>query len=571
MQNKVILNAYPDSIGGNLSVLIDFLEKNNFKQAFDYLYLLPTLFNSDLDRGFSIIDYNLNQSLAKKEDVNRLADLGIKLKLDIVLNHLSVASPQFQDLLQKGDKSLYKDFFIDWNSFWKNNGTMGVDEIIEPKKKHLQKLFMRKDGLPILEVNFPDGSKRPYWNTFYQKIIPNKIQPYELDDIFDSDDEKQFVTRVVNEAIDRNGNIDEVDFLNLSAKKNEILHIVHQKCSYLGQMDLNANSKLVWEFYEDCIKRLASYGCSILRLDAFAYLHKSVGETNFFNKPGTWEYLDRFKSIATDYKLHLLPEIHAEYGSKTHEEVSNKGFLIYDFFLPGLIVYSIEFKDNKPLLRWVNELIKKKYNTVNMLGCHDGIPILDLKGKEVDGVYCEGLLSDEQIEDVITLILKRGGKVKNLFDAKGKKISYYQVNVTYFSALGECEKKLLLARAIQLFFPGTPQVWYLDLFAGKNDYAAVKRAGVGSHKEINRTNLSHDNINRGLEKEIVKKQIELIKLRNRLDVFNGKLSLENTDNTILNFTWKLGDDFAKLEVNLSTLRFCVSYTENGKLNRTVYN
>ena len=29
---------------------------------------------------------------------------------------------------------------------------------------------------------------------------------------------------------------------------------------------------------------------------------------------------------------------------------------------------------------------------------------------------------------------------------------------------------MLLARAIQLFTPGKPQVWYLDLFAGRNDH-----------------------------------------------------------------------------------------------------
>lgn len=51
---------------------------------------------------------------------------------------------------------------------------------------------------------------------------------------------------------------------------------------------------------------------------------------------------------------------------------------------------------------------------------------------------------------------------------------YYQVNCTYFSALGESDRKMLLARALQIFMPGKPQVWYLDLFAGKNDIDAVK-------------------------------------------------------------------------------------------------
>jgi hypothetical protein len=37
-------------------------------------------------------------------------------------------------------------------------------------------------------------------------------------------------------------------------------------------MDVNASSPLVWDFYEETLLR--SYGCNILRLDAFAYLHK---------------------------------------------------------------------------------------------------------------------------------------------------------------------------------------------------------------------------------------------------------------------------------------------------------
>ena len=90
---------------------------------------------------------------------------------------------------------------------------------------------------------------------------------------------------------------------------------------------------------------------------------------------------------------------------------------------------------------------------------------------------------------VIDEIMDRGGRVKNLYGPDGKKISYYQINATFFSALGEDERKLRLARAIQMFMPGLPQVWYLDLFAGKNDYAAADAGGAAGHKEINRTTL----------------------------------------------------------------------------------
>ena len=67
--------------------------------------------------GFSIIDYNLNKDLVSEQDLKALEKLNIQLKFDIVLNHLSVASPQFKDLLKNGKDSKYKDFFINWNTF----------------------------------------------------------------------------------------------------------------------------------------------------------------------------------------------------------------------------------------------------------------------------------------------------------------------------------------------------------------------------------------------------------------------------------------------------------------------
>ena len=47
---------------------------------------------------------------------------------------------------------------------------MGESDHVVPHKEHLDKLFMRKPGLPILKVRFPDGSLQAYWNTFYQKV-----------------------------------------------------------------------------------------------------------------------------------------------------------------------------------------------------------------------------------------------------------------------------------------------------------------------------------------------------------------------------------------------------------------
>ena len=562
--NGVMLNAYPDSIGSNMSDLIKMLQLPAFENTFSLFYVLPTFFNSDLDRGFSVIDYNINEELVDKKDLAALQELAINLKFDIVLNHLSVASPQFQDMLKNGEASKFKDFFINWNEFWKGHGELNDDGIIIPKKEHLDKLFMRKSGLPILKVLFPDGSERPYWNTFYQKITLEKLTVADLKLVKNINAEAAaIICKRVNAAIAENQDIQSIDFGEWSNQKAAILQIVKQKRSYLGQMDVNAKSPLVWEFYEEVLAKVKGFGCQILRLDAFAYLHKAVGETNFFNKPGTWDYLAKINDIAKQNDLLLLPEIHAEYGLHLHDEVAKEGYMIYDFFLPGLLIHAIEKGTNRALLKWANEIIDKGFKTVNMLGCHDGIPVLDLKGKEINGVYQKGLLENEEIEEMMDLILARGGRVKNLYGADGKKIGYYQVNATYFSALGESEKKLLLARAIQLFMPGTPQVWYLDIFAGTNDYQAADAAGTGGHKEINRTALSLEDIEAGLKKEVVLKQLELIRLRNTSKAFLGTVEFPSTSEEEIRIIWRHEGEFVELNGNLQTHEFFVEYSERN--------
>ena len=551
ISNGVMFNAYPDSIGSKLSDTIELFQRPEFKNAFSLFYVLPTFFNSDLDRGFSIIDYNLNKELVSKSDLKALKDLNIELKFDIVLNHLSVASPQFKDLIKNGEQSKYKDFFINWNNFWEGNATMGNDGIMIPHKAFLDKLFMRKSGLPVLQVPFPDESVKPYWNTFYQKVTSNKINLSKLESILEeSNEDVSSLCDRINKAIDEEEDLATIDFGKYANQKSQVLHHIYMNSTFLGQMDVNAKSDLIWEFYQETLEKVSSYGGKILRLDAFAYLHKQVGETNFFNTPGTWNYLSKIKNIADEHDLMLLPEIHAEYGVKLHEEVAEEGYFIYDFFLPGLTIHTLESKNNSALLKWIHEIVDKKYKTVNMLGCHDGIPVLDLKGKEVNGAYNKGLLEDKEIENIMTTILNRGGRVKNLYDAEGNKISYYQVNATYFSALDENETKLLMARAIQMFMPGIPQIWYLDLFAGKNDYEAADKAGSGGHKEINRTNLSLEQINEGLQKEIVLKQLALIRFRNTCKAFSGKIKVNSSGLNKIDISWSFEGEEATLFIDL---------------------
>lgn len=486
-----ILNAYPDSLGGELSQAAAFLREPEVKGAFTSFYILPSLFHSDLDRGFSVIDYGIDEAVAKPEDLQAIQALEVDLKLDFVLNHLSVQSPQFQDLLARGEDSEYRDFFIDWNRFWAGCGEKNAQGVIEPRPEYIRDMFFRKPGLPLLMVEFADGAMKPYWNTFYQQV-----------------------------ETDGQG-----------------------KKRYLGQMDLNIQSPLVQDFYRQTLAQLAGYGAKIVRLDAFAYAHKAAGARNFLNEPGTWDFLGQIADMAKPYGTALLPEIHASYEEGTYRSVAEAGYMVYDFFLPGLILDAFEQRNGAWLARWANEIIVQKLRTVNMLGCHDGIPVLDLKG----------LLPEERIQGLIDTLVQRGGFVKDLHGAKNV---YYQVNASYYSALGEDEQRLLLARAIQLFMPGRPQVWYLDLFAGKNDYEAMKRAGAGGHKEINRTNLTKDHMAEMLKEPVVQKQLELLRLRAECPAFHpGARITAECEGSFLSIQWEHEGSKIKLTADLSSYTF----------------
>lgn len=549
--NGPMLNAYPDSMGGTLRDIAAALADERVRGAFQAFYILPSVFNTDLDRGFSIIDYALNELYAGQEDLDAIAALGMKLKLDFVLNHASVLSPQFQDLLKNGESSRYKDFFIDWNAFWQGKGEMTEEGYIKPDQSYIKDMFFRKPGLPILMVRMPDGSKKPYWNTFYQQV--DYPRP-DAQDVMRATGLQYAsaaeLSGLIAAGLDRGDSLDALALGRYEAQRGAVTELMEAGCKYLGQMDLNIKSPLVWEHYEKTLDLLAGYGASIVRLDAFAYAPKEPGARNFLNDPGTWELLEKLDGLAKQRNLALLPEIHASYAEGIYSVLAQKGYMVYDFFLPGLVLDMFERRSAEMLVKWANELTQGGIRTVNMLGCHDGIPLLDLKG----------LLPDERIQALIDTVVARGGYIKNLH---GQKNVYYQVNATYFSALGEDERRMLLARAVQLFMPGKPQVWYLDLFAGKNDHEAVARAGAGGHKEINRTNLSGAQVSEGLEREVTAKQLELMRFRNTFPAFgfDAQASFDMPTPDGLTICWHNNGHAARLDADLTSLAFTVTGTD----------
>jgi len=546
--NGVMLNAYPDSLGDTLNDMICFLRRPELMDVFSSFYILPSLFNTDLDHGFSVIDYGLNELYAAQEDITALRNMGITLKLDFVLNHLSVLSEQFQDILRNGENSKYRDFFIDWNRFWEDNGDITKQGYIQPHERLIRNMFFRKPGLPLLMVRFPDGTDIPYWNTFYQEIRYERVDAQDLMHAA----RMQYASAVkladiINAALESGKKPGEISFGPYEKYALPTIAYLESRRKYLGQMDLNIKSPEVWRFYADTFNKLAGYGASIVRLDAFAYTSKEVGKKNFFNEPETIDLLRKIKTLADKHNVMLLPEIHTGYDEKAHEKIAMEGYMVYDFFLPGLVIDALERRSGNRLVAWAKELREKKICSVNMLGCHDGIALLDL----------QGLIPREEIETLIQIIIDRGGIVKNLH---GQKKMYYQVNATYYSAIGGDDRKMLLARAIQLFMPGIPQVWYLDLFLGKNDHEAVRRVGESGHREINRTRLTVKDAIQGLQNDTVRRQLDMLRFRNTFPAFgfSTELTAETPSENELILRWRQHGYLASLTADLRDYSFAIN-------------
>jgi sucrose phosphorylase len=142
-------------------------------------------------------------------------------------------------------------------------------------------------------------------------------------------------------------------------------------------------------------------------------------------------------------------------------------------------------------------------------------------------------------------------------------LDLYQVNCTYFEALGKNELSYLMARAIQFFVPGIPQVYYVGLFAGENDMELLAKTNVG--RDINRHYYTKNEIKQKFETPLICKLKELMVLRNNHQAFNGTFNFLDSDDSILTIKWVNNNDWAELYIDFVVNEIRVNFSNiNGK-------
>jgi sucrose phosphorylase len=320
------------------------------------------------------------------------------------------------------------------------------------------------------------------------------------------------------------------------------------------QIDLNLRERSTWEYLGTIVDRLVDAGVSQLRLDAIGYTGKTAG-TNCFMTAETGEVIARIRDYAHARGAQVLVEVHAPYRIQT--AVARDVDYVYDFALPPLILHGITSGDAVPLAAW---LAIRPANSVTVLDTHDGIGIVDV-GADPDDPTHPALLTPAQIDDLVNAIHRNsGGSSRRATGAAASNLDLYQVNCTFYDALGASDTSYLLARLIQLFVPGVPQIYYVGLLAGRNDLDLLSRSGIG--RDVNRHSYAWDEIMLELERDVVRSQLNAIRFRAHHPAFQGAFSYDVAGPRLV-LSWVNGVHEATLSADVSTTRYTITFTANG--------
>ena len=311
------------------------------------------------------------------------------------------------------------------------------------------------------------------------------------------------------------------------------------------QIDINVKSARAQQFFKETLTNMAANNAAIIRLDAFAYACKRAGGSCFFEQPDTSDLLNAMQDVLGKDVM-VLPEIHEHYTMQM--KVSQMGYWVYDFALPVLTLHALYSGDGQYLKRWLDMSPKHQFTT---LDTHDGLGIVAVKD----------LLPDDQTDWVKEKMFSEGANVKKIYNTEAyNNLDIYQVNTTYYSALGNEDKAYDLARAIQFFAPGIPMVYYVGLLAGANDLKLLESTKEG--RNINRHYYSLDEIATEVERPVVQELVRMMELRNSHPAFDVEGNMEVTcgEGGAFSIRRTAGDAWAQLDANLATHDYTITHS-----------
>lgn len=300
-----------------------------------------------------------------------------------------------------------------------------------------------------------------------------------------------------------------------------------------SQVDIDVRHPRGREYLNGILDVFEAAGIRSIRLDAAGYAVKAAG-TSCFMIPETFGFIDELTASARGRGMEVLVEIHSHYRKQI--EIARRVDRVYDFALPPLVLHALLNKTGKRLKDW---LAISPRNALTVLDTHDGIGVIDV-GAEAGKSGAPGLLLPEEIDRLVEQVHACSrGQSRQATGAAASNLDLYQVNCTFYDALGRNDRDYLLARAIQFFAPGVPQIYYVGLLAGENDMELLERTGVG--RDINRHYFTPEEIEARTRRPVVQKLFGLMRWRNSHPAFNGEFSLPECGDHCVVVRWENGD------------------------------
>jgi sucrose phosphorylase len=254
--------------------------------------------------------------------------------------------------------------------------------------------------------------------------------------------------------------------------------------------------------------------------------------------------------------MEVLVEVHSHYRQQI--EIAERVDWVYDFALPPLVLHAFAFRTARPLKEWLRI---RPSNALTVLDTHDGIGIVDI-GAERGDAGLPGLVPPDELEQLVeTVHVASGGSSRLATGAAAANLDLYQLNCTFYDALARNDRRYLLARALQFFVPGVPQVYYVGLLAGENDVELLTRSGVG--RDVNRHYYRRHEVLAALERPVVKNLCALIRLRNTHAAFRGTFSVEPSTDGELALRWQNGAELAELRIDFGADCYSFAVSDAG--------
>jgi len=315
------------------------------------------------------------------------------------------------------------------------------------------------------------------------------------------------------------------------------------------QIDIDVQHPEGRRYLADVLSRLHAAGIRSIRLDAVGYAIKKAG-TSCFMIPETFAFIADLTTQAHALGMEVLVEVHGHHRDQI--DVARQVDWVYDFALPPLVLHTLYTRDASRLMHWLE--IRPR-NAVTVLDTHDGIGVQDVDGDPQRNA--PGLLDRPNIDSLVETIHERSrGESRHASGAAASNVDSSQINCTFYDALGRRDAEYLIARAVQCFVPGIPQIYYVGLLAGSNDIELLRRTGVG--RDINRHYYESAEVSEAMSRPVVQSLLSLLRVRNTHRAFAGAFTIEPSSRDRLALRWTRHGEWIRLDADLSRMSASIS-------------